>query len=211
MVSLVLPRLLIIILCLTFLMGDSARAGTADWVVLISTKVVDQCLNYPDSKLSPLIRASIYFEQNVLEQSDLDKELQKHGAEPDTAIPETLYENQYSSHFRIVGLRRFKQLVLKPGTTGTIKVATSSSALRQEEFAAAASATLRMYLDLYLNKMPLRYIVVPKDGFDLFVQEFQRHGFRTVTVVPGQVRQGVASLSIRSEPAGRQQFMSYGM
>lgn len=207
----ILPPFFIALLCLAFLMGDSAKAVTTDWVISINTKVIERCLNYPNSKLSPLIRSSIYFEQNVLEPSDLDKELEKRGAEPDLVIPETLYEYLYSSHFRTVGMRRFKQLVIKPGTTGTIKVITSNSSFRQEEINAAANATIRMYLDLYLNKMPLRSIVVPRDGFDLFIQELQRHGFRIFAVVPGQFSQNVATLSIRSEPAGRQQYMNYGM
>jgi hypothetical protein len=211
MFRLVLPSIFIFVFCLTFLMGDSAEATTADWVLSINTKVIERCLNYPNSKLSPLVRSSIYFEQNVLEPSDVDKELVKRGAEPDAAIPETLYEYLYSSHFRTIGMRRFKQLVIKPGTTGTIKVTTSNSSFKQEEINAAANATIRMYLDLYLNKMPLRSIVVPRDGFDLFIQELQRHGFRTFTVVPGQFNQSVATLSIRSEPASRQQYMNYGM
>jgi hypothetical protein len=202
-------RILALVLSVFFVLGDPAKAGTADWVVQIMTKVVEPCLNYPNSKLSPLIRSSIYFEQNVLDPSDVDRELQKRGAEPDAAIPETLYEHLYYSHSRALGLRRYKQLVLKPGTTGTIRITTSSSS-NQEEISAAVNATIRIYLDLYLNKMPLRSIVVPKDSFDLFIQGMQKHGFRNFTAVPGQFSPSLATLSIRSEPAGRQQYMNYG-
>lgn len=203
---------IVLILCFGFALSTArATAATADWVITINTKVVEPCLNYPNSKLSPLIRSSIYFEQNVLETSEIDKELQKRGAEPDIAIPQTLYEYLYSSHLRTVGMRRYKQLEVKPGTTGIIKVAISNSSYRQEEINAAGGALVRIYLDLYLNKMPLRSIVVQKDAFDAFIQELQRHGFRTVTRMPGQLTQSVASLSIRSEPAGRQQLMNYGM
>lgn len=198
-------------LVIVFLLGNSAQAATADWVVTISTKVVEQCLNYPNSQLTPLVRSSIYFEQNVLETSDIDREMEKRGAEPDKPIPQTLYEYLYSSHFRTVGMRRFKQMEIKPGTTGIIKVAVSNSSARQEEISAAASATVRIYLDLYLNKMPLRSIVVQKDVFDSFIQELQRHGFRSHTRIPGQMTQTTATLSIRSDPAGRQQSMNYGI
>jgi len=108
-------------------------------------------------------------------------------------------------------MRRYKQLVIKPGTIGTIKVKTSNSSYKQEEINAAANATIRMYLDLYLNKMPLRSIVVPRDNFDLFIAEMQRHGFRNFTIVPGQFNQSLGALSIRTEPASRQQYMTYGM
>lgn len=176
----------------------------------IDTKVIEKCLAYPNSKLSPLIRASVSFEQALLEPTAEDKALATKGAEPEILIPPTLYENQYFSHFRTVGLRRFKQLVIKPGTTGTIKIIASNSSLRQEEASAAASATVRLYLDLYLNKMPLRSVIVSRDQFDLFIQELQRYGFRSFNIVPGQMTNALVMLSIRSEPGGKQQYMSYG-
>lgn len=196
--------------CAFFVLAQPIAAGTADWVVTIETRVVDKCLAYPNSKLSPLIRASVNFEQALLEQAAEDKELARKGAEPEVAVPPTLYENQYFSHFRAVGLRRFKQLIIKPGSTGTIKIISSNSAFRQEEANAAASATVRLYLDLYLNKMPLRSVIVSKDVFEMFVQELQRYGFRSFNIVPGQMTNAVVMLSIRSEPAGKQQYMSYG-
>ncbi len=196
------------LICSAFLIGQPTTAGTADWVVTVNTKVIDHCLDYPDSKLTPLIRSSVYFEQALLESTPEDKEMEKRGAEQEVAIPATLYEYQYSSHHRTVGMRRFKQLVIKPGTLGTIKI-TTSGALPQEEANAAANATVRLFLDLYLNKMPLRSVSVSRDCFDLYVQELQRYGFRNTNVVPGQFTVSLAMLNIRSEPAGRQLYMSY--
>lgn len=191
--------------------SNSAKAATADWTVTISTSVVNRCLQYPDSKLYPLIRSSIYFQQGVLESSKEEKEMERRGAEQDIAVPETLYENQYSSHFRAVGLHRFQQLIIKPGTPGTIKITTSNSSLRHEEVNAAANATLRLILDLYLNKMSLRSVTVPREIFDLYVQELQRYGFRSANVVPGQTISALLPLSVRSEPAGRSIYLTYGM
>jgi hypothetical protein len=196
--------------CAFFAPALPIAAGTTDWVVTIETRVIERCLAYPNSKLSPLIRAAVSFEQALLESAPEDKELIRKGAEPDILIPPTLYENQYFSHFRTIGLRRFKQLVIKPGTTGTIKIISSNSASRQEEANAAASATVRLYLDLYLNKMPLRSVIVSKGMFDAFIQELQRYGFKSFNIVPGQMTNALVMLSIRSEPAGKQQYMSYG-
>jgi hypothetical protein len=196
---------------MSWLCTTSVNAGTADWTVTISTSVVDRCLDYPDSKLQPLIRSSVHFQQELLEPSKEEKEMEKRGAEADIAIPQTLYENQYSSHFRTIGMHRFKQLMIKPGTPGMIKVTTSNSRLRQEEANAAANTTLRLILDLYLNKMSLRSVLVPRDVFDLYVQELQRYGFRTANVVPGQTLSAVLPLSVRSEPAGRSIYLAYGM
>ena len=189
----------------------SAKAATADWAVTINTSVVDKCLEYPDSKFKPLIRSAIHFQQDLLEQTKEDKEVIKLGAEPDIAIPDTLYENQYSSHFRAVGMHRFKRLMLKPGSPGRIRIATSNSSFKQEEVNAAANATLRLCLDLYLNKMFLRNVSVPRELYELYVQELQRYGFRPITVVPGQTVSALMTLSVRSEPAGKSVYLGYGM
>lgn len=183
----------------------------ADWVVSIKTNVVEKALNYPNSKLHPLIRTSVSFEQGLLEQTPVDKELAKKGAEPDLDIPQTLYEYHYSSHFRTVGMRRFQELSIKPGTTGTLRISTSRSNLQQEEANAAANATVRLFLDLYMNKMPLRSVIVQGEIFDQYLQEMQRYGFRNFVVVPGQLVSAIVVLNIRSEPSGRQQYMSYGL
>lgn len=205
-----LLSLLAALSCAFFVPGQPIAAGTTDWVVTVETRVIEKCLAYPNSKLSPLVRASVSFEQALPESAPEDKELIRKGAEPEISIPPTLYEYQYFSHFRTVGLRRFKQLVIKPGTTGTIKINSSNSASRQEEANAAASATVRLYLDLYLNKMPLRSVIVSKDMFDAFIQELQRYGFKSFNIVPGQMTNALVILSIRSDPGGKQQYMSYG-
>jgi hypothetical protein len=158
-----------------------------------------------------MIRASVHFQQELLEATREDKELEKRGAEPDIAIPPTLYENLYSCHFRMIGMHRFKQLMIKPGTPGTIKIMTSNSSLKQEEVNAAANATIRLVLDLYLNKMGLRSVAVPRDIFDLYVQEIQRYGFRTANVTPGQTMSMILPLSVRSDPPGRSVSLGYGM
>ncbi len=196
---------------LACLYASSVHAGTTAWTVTIKTSVIDHCLEYPNSKLQPLIKSAVHFQQDLLEPSKEDKELAKYGAEPDIAVPETLYENQYSSHFHAVGLHRFKQLMIKPGTPGSIKIVTSNSSMRHEEVNAAANSTLRLILDLYLNKMALRSVTVPRDIFDLYVQELQRYGFRSANILPGQTLSALVALSVRSEPAGRQVYLSYGM
>lgn len=196
---------------LSYLFGIPALSATSDWTVTINTSVIDRCLDYRDSKLQPMIRASVHFQQELLEATREDKELEKRGAEPDIAIPPTLYENLYSCHFRMIGMHRFKQLMIKPGTPGTIKIMTSNSSLKQEEVNAAANATIRLVLDLYLNKMGLRSVAVPRDIFDLYVQEIQRYGFRTANVTPGQTMSMILPLSVRSDPPGRSVSLGYGM
>lgn len=204
-------RILVLVCTIPWLHSVSVYAATTDWTVTIKTSVVESGLNYTDSKLQPLIRSSVHFQQELLEPSKEDKELEKKGGEPDIAIPPTLYENLYSSHFRMIGMHRFKQLMIKPGTPGSIKITTSNSNSKQEEVNGAANATVRLVLDLYLNKMGLRSVVVPRDIFDLYVQELQRYGFRSINVTPGQTISTLLPLSVRSEPAGRAVYLGYGM
>ena len=172
-------RSAIVFAFVSFVGLQAAFAASADWVVTVNTKVVDKCLDYPGSKLKPLIRSSVHFEQSLLEPTQDDREIAKKvpssAAVEEVAIPPTLYENIYSSHFRTVGMRRFKQMIIKPGTTGIIKITNTNITSPQEQANAAASTTVRLYLDLYLNKMPLRSVSVPREMFDLFVQEMQRY------------------------------------
>lgn len=184
-------------------------ARSADWTVTIKTKVVEKCLDYPDSKLQPLIKTSVNFEQSLLADNEQEKEILKRGGEPDIAIPPTLYEDIFSSHYRTIGLKRYKHLVVKPGTPGTIKIETASS-LPTEEANAAASATVRIFLDLYLSNVALRSVQVPRDVFDSYVQELKKFGFRSEQVIPGRMINALAMISIRSEPAGKSAYLSYG-
>lgn len=207
----ILTSALSALLIISSALYQPSQGRSADWIISIKTNVVEKALNYPNSKLHPLIRTAVSFEQGLLEQTPVDKELAKKGGEPDVDIPQTLYEYHYSSHYRTIGLRRFKELIIKPGSTGIIRVSTSRSDLLQEEANAAANATVRLYLDLYMNKMPLRSIVVQGEIFDQYLQEMQRYGFRNFVIVPGQMVPALAVLNIRSEPSGRQQYMSYGL
>jgi len=203
-------RGLLVAFCTLVWQCPASDSRAADWTVTINTKVIEHCLDYPDSKLQPLIKASVNFEQSLLADNEQEKELYKHGAQPDVAIPPTLYEDIYSSHFRTIGLKRYKQLMVKPGTPGTIKITTSNSALKTEEANAAASSTIRVFLDLLLSNVALRTVQVPREIFDLFVQELQKHGFQIFHPNPETTVNATVVISIRSEPAGKLTYMSYG-
>lgn len=196
---------------LLLLSNQSGLAAANDWVVTIKTSTLAKCLDYPDSTLKPVIRASVYFEQGLGELSEEEKEIQKRGALPDEEITFTKYEDIFYSHLHPLGLKRYLALRLKEGTPGVIKIVPSSSASRQEEANAAANATVRLFINLYLRKAALRSILVPRDLFDLYVSELQRYGFRIENVVPGQFNRALVMISVRSEPAGRQYYMGYGI
>lgn len=190
--------------------NQNAFGRNADWVVTIKTKEIEHCLNYPDSKISPVVKATVSFEQGLLEADKTDREIERRGVKPDIAVPPTVYEDIFFSHFRALGMHRYKKMSVKAGTPGTIKVMSAQSPLRQEEASAAANTTLRVFLDLYVQRAALRSVTVSRDIFDLYVQELQRYGFRIANVVPGGSIQAIAMIAVRSEPVGRTQYMSYG-
>lgn len=187
-----------------------AVASVSDWLVTIKTEVLSNCLDFPESKLKPVVRARVYFEQGLGEISDEEREIQKRGASPDEEITSTKYEDIFYSHMHVLGLKRYLPLRLKEGTAGTIRIIPSNSLSKQEEANAAANTTVRLFLNLYLNKAALRCVFVPRDIFDTYVTELQRYGFRYENIVPGRVKSALLVLSVRSEPPGRSYYMSYG-
>lgn len=197
----------VLLVCLSL----PATSGTSDWTISITTKEIAKCLDYPDSKLQPLVRATIKFEQGLAPRSEEEQELAKAGYITEEEVALSLYEDIYYSRSTPVGLRRYNKLGIRPGTPGTIKITLSDSRLRQEEAHAAANATVRIFLDAYLKKSALRTIFVPRDNFDLFVEGLQRYGFRRVSMTPGEPVSALVVVSVRSEPRGRVEYLGYGM
>ncbi len=198
--------LFVLLLCLTL----PASSGASDWVISISTKHIRSAFDYPDARLQPLIRATVKFEQGLERQSEDERKLAEAGYITEEAIPSTLYEDIYYSRSIPVGLRRFNTLAIRPGTPGTVKVLIGDSQFRQEEAHAAANAAVRIFLDAYLKKSALRMIVVTKDDFDLFVDGMQRYGFRRVQLSTQSLISAPIVVSVRSEPVGRAEYLSYG-
>lgn len=188
----------------------TSLAAASDWVVTIRTSTLDKCLDYPGSKLKPVIKASVYFEQGLSELSAEEKELQKLGAIPDEEITSTKFEDIFFSHMHPLGLKRYLPLRLKEGTPGIIKIVPSNSLSRHEEANAAANTTVRLFLNLYLHKAALRSISVPRDLYDPYVSELQRYGFRFENIVPGTMNRALVMISVRSDPPGRSTYMGYG-
>lgn len=195
------------------LFQQPACGADNEWILTINTKTLDKCLDYPDSKLKPIIKSSVKFEQSAPEKDPDFKDAPDETDEQDqpiTAIPQTAYEDLFYSKGQILGLKRYNQLRVRPGTPGFIRVAAGASINRMDEASAAANTVVRMFFDLYKQKAPLRYVLVSRDFFDTVVMELQRYGFRPASVVPGQPVMALVMMHLRSEPPGRTQDMSYG-
>lgn len=202
--------LLLALGCFVLLQRTKADAAAGDWLVTVKTSTLEKCLDFPDSKFKPVIRASVYFEQGLSDLSEEEKEMQKRGAIPDEEIKSTKFEDVFFSHMHILGLKRYLQLRMKEGTPGIIRILPSNSMSKQEEANAAANTTLRLFINLYLKKAALRSVFVPRDIFDTYVSELQRYGFRMENVIPGTTNRALLILSVKSEPAGRSCHMGYG-
>ncbi len=194
----------------SFLHVATASSVSSDWTVSISTSHMDKVLNYPDSNLQPLIKASITFEQGLPEYGDEEKALEKAGYITEEDVANTLYENIYYAQSQAIGLHRYKELGIRPGTPGNIKIKVSDGPFRVEEANAAANATARIFLDAAVKKSALKSIVVPRDDFDLFIIGLQRYGFRPVRIQPSGFVSASVLFSVQSEPAGRSQLLGYG-
>jgi len=199
------------ILCLLGMSSRPASSSAKDWIVSITTKEVKKCLDYHDSKLQPLIRARVNFEQGYEEGDDDEKALAKEGYIDASEIPDTVYEDIFYSNAMPLGLKRYKDLGIRPGTPGTIKIHISETGARQDEANAAANATVRIFLDAYRKKSALKTIIVPKDNFDLFLQGMQRYNFRQLKISADQPVMALVVMSVRSDPAGRVTYLGYGM
>lgn len=184
----------IVTLVLFVSLAPAAWSFPGEWTVVIDTKLLDRCLRYPGSRLAPIIKASINFKQPTREE---------------TAQP-TIYEDVYYSHCHVIGLRRHHALDIRPGTQGVIYVSGSSSNLRAEEACAAANALVRVFLDLYVKKAPLRFVIVSREFFDMLIAGLQRYGFRPAIVSADQPVIALVMLHIKSDPPGRTQDLLYG-
>ncbi len=68
------------LVCAALLLSiHGSLAASNDWVVTIKTSTMEKCLDYPDSNLKPVVRASVYFEQGLGELSEEEKEIQNVG------------------------------------------------------------------------------------------------------------------------------------
>jgi hypothetical protein len=203
--------LLAVCICLVLLSAKPASSGSQDWVISITTQEMKKCLEYPESKLTPLVKATVKFEQGYDPGDEDEQLLAKEGYIDAGEVKSTVYEDIFYSHSAPIGLKRYSKLGIRPGTPGTIKIKIGETSARQEEAHAAANASVRIFMDAYMRKSALRTIIVPKIDFDLFIEGMQRYGFRPVQMSMDKPVSALVIVSVRSEPAGREQHLGYGM
>jgi hypothetical protein len=160
-------------------------AQTHNWTIVVSPQRLDRFLNYPGSTLAPITKTLVEYYQS-------DKNVR--------------YEDLFYSRCQPVGLRQYHSLDLIAGSSGIIRI--SNLGQSSEDGCAAANAAIRTFVDVFLTRAILLYIVVPKDSFDNLVEGMEHYGFCQPNTVghPGTI---VANITLVSEPPGRTISMFY--
>lgn len=166
--------LLMLLLCTQACFGNSLDDQWKPWLVVVTPKRYPRYLDYPGSKVRPIVMIEITF------------------AQPDT---DDLYSYEDLLYVReqAVGCRRWNHLDITPGTAGIVQV----QKVERDQFYAVTNALERVCLDLCLGKCMTKYIKVPLESFDGIVNELSRSGFHD----PSQG--GHISFRLVSEPAGK--------
>jgi len=179
--------LFIFILGSFFIASPQADCQLTEWNIQISIKRLDYFLNYQGSLLAPVIQVSIsysQFGQNVQ------------------------YERLYYSNNIAIGCRQSHAFNIQPGTAGTITI-TNLSDNNPSLGIAAANASLRTYLDLYVLKAPLKNLTVSPDFFDNLLQGLGNYGLQPFEIVPDKPYSATFVMEVDSNPQGRVQYLFY--
>lgn len=185
--------------------GSSVRSVPLPWSIVITTQQLKECLDFPNSKMQPFIKAAVDFEQPMEEVDTAYDGTEK----AHTAVPTTRYEDLYFGGTHILGLHRLHELSVEEGAAGVIKVANFDSAARSEQAAAASSTIARLMLDLYRRRAPLKFVQVTPDNFDILIGELKRYGFCPAYVTPEHPVSATFMLTIRAEPTGKSETLLY--
>jgi hypothetical protein len=156
-----------------------------DWQVTISMQSFKPYLDYPDSPLSKLNKASVTFAQPAKGQS-------------------RSYEDLYYTNSQVIGCRRNGDLDVTHGAAGIIRVTSTSG----DQSYGAANAVGRVFLDLFMQKCPTKAIVVPRANFNSIISAMCSQGFRIAPPLSARLSQGTPSvfmLTVVSDPPGETQ------
>ena len=156
-----------------------------DWQVTISMQSFSPYLDYPESKIRNLTKASVVYSQPA---SDSQR----------------LYKDFYFAPSRIIGARRSGELEVKAGTAGVIKVNCTDCA----QCYGAANVVGRMWLDLFLERCPTKYVVVPKAFYSSMIAAMCSQGFQAAPPIPARKAYGLNGtimLTVISDPPGLSQ------
>lgn len=170
-----------------FIASPQADCQLSDWTIEMSVQRLDYFLNYQGSILSPVVQVLINYSQSG---------------------QNVQYERLYYSNNIAIGCRQYNSLNIQPGTAGTI-IITNLSDNNPSQGIAAANASLRTYLDLYVLKAPLKNLITSPDFFDNLIQGLGNYGLQPFEIVPDKPYSATFVVEVNSNPEGRMQYLFY--
>jgi hypothetical protein len=119
-----------------------------------------------------------------------------------------LYEDLYFGNLQAIGCIRHRSFDIAQNTHGQIYLTSSSSTgMDKNEAYAAANATKRVFLDLYLKNCYLDSVIVPRSSFDAVVQGVYQNGFSDPALQTGSNTVTRVIWLIVSDPPGQSQYV----
>lgn len=164
-----------------------------DRLINIHTEELKNHLQFPGSKLTPIYIAQVRLQK-----------LQGKSTKP------RLYEVLWYRGKDAIGLKRLANLRVSEGETLAINITHKQSNASEQEIAAAADASMRLFLDLYAESNAPDTIIVPASSVERFRQSLEKFGFSTTGPIrPGQSIETSIMLEIQPSPSGDPVHMSY--
>jgi hypothetical protein len=165
--------------------SDADSDRWKDWQITVSFQSFKPYLEYPQSPIGKLIKASVAYSQPA------------NGSQAH-------YEDFYYTSSRVIGCRRDVNLGITNGTAGVIRI----NAADYDQTYAAANVVARLYLDLFLQRCQTKEIVVPEASFKMIVNSLCNQGFQippSIAVRQSSGIHGTVFLTVISDPPGLSQ------
>lgn len=163
---------------------------SADWVLSLTSKPMNDYLKFPKSPVSPLTNVEVSYKVRNSE-----------GAWGKTRSYETLWYHDGKPK----GLRRHEKLQLGEDTHGVIRIKRSGDTSQQMK--ALTNAVLRLLPDVYLQNATLNVAMYPRDLCDQADMELSTMRFYRVKKTTGDIQ--TLTLHVVSDTEGFDRYYYY--
>jgi hypothetical protein len=171
------------VLATTCLRADcDEKAGDYDWTVTLQTQVLKGEFNYQNSTLKDPVEVQVSYLQRGQTQS-------------------VLYERFWYANGKPLGQEKLAALNITQGQQLDIEIThkTSPDSNLDQEDKAAANATLRTLVNLYMNSNMVTAVKVPMESFSDMQNDLQNYGFSAITVDPDQPSPSKLTIFLESD------------
>jgi hypothetical protein len=171
------------VLATTCLRADcDEKAGDYDWTVTLQTQVLKGEFDYQNSTLKDPVEVQVSYLQRGQTES-------------------VLYEKFWYANGKPLGQEKLAALNITQGQQLDIEIThkTSPDSNLEQEDKAAANATLRTLVNLYMNSNMVTAVKVPMASFSDVQSALGNYGFSPVTVDPDQPNPSKLTIFLESD------------